>query len=163
MRIKIGSRIYKKTIIAVREESFPEGDARGTRSGTMQTALHDAMDASTVSASSTPPARARLNLRASFAARNHASTASGQRNTCTRRITRNTSRLGYNSGSVVPTSALGTPKRRSADLKTTGLPNSTPRRRRGGFKITGLAPSPKRRTAGLKSTEDARGKIMFLF
>ena len=82
LRIKIGSRMYKKTIIAVREESFPEGDARGIRSGTIQIALHSAMDASTV-LSSTSPAKARLNLRASFAAQNYAvmdaSIASGEK------------------------------------------------------------------------------------
>ena len=82
LRIKIGSRMYKKMITAVKEESFLEGDARGTRSVTMQTDLHAAMDAFIVSVS-TPYARARLNLRASFAAWNHAvmdvSTTLGQK------------------------------------------------------------------------------------
>ena len=71
--------------------------------------------------------------------------------------------MDYNSGLIVPTYALGTPKRRSAGFKTTGFPNSTSRRRSAGLKTTGLAPSPKRRTAGLKTAGLVKVKILFLF
>ena len=98
----------------------------------MQTSLFAAIDTSTAEAS-TPPVRTILNHRASVAAWNHAtldaSTTSAQDLACTRRSRKNVSKLGYNSGSLVPTSTLRTPKRRSVALKTTSLPNLTPRRR----------------------------------